>query len=271
MTTLEADGVRVGDRVRVLEIHESDDCPESKVGDEVSVAWVSHCSHPGFVLISSSLGTPDSTCCRVEVLPRAKVNQEFPLLAEPSDLGAAVVDACEQAAALMVPDAPTEAELAVLASPHRLPDDAPPVDDGRKVTNPKDAVAVAHLKFSAVPVRVLAGVALAMSEGAWKYGRHNYRKAGVRASVYFDALLDHLFAWFEGEDIDPDSGRHHLDKALAGLFVLRDAQLNGMCTDDRPPAIEAGWIGEGHKATAELFARMARRYPEPKAPFVREP
>lgn len=137
-----------------------------------------------------------------------------------------------------------------------------------KDTNPKDAVAVAHLKFSALPVRVLAGVALALSEGAWKYGRHNYRVAGVNASVYFDACIDHLFAWWEGEDIDPDSGRHHIDKAIAGLFVLRDAMLGDKCTDDRPPAVTPGWIAEGHAETAALFERMREKYPTPCAPFV---
>ncbi|SVD92517.1 uncharacterized protein METZ01_LOCUS445371, partial [marine metagenome] len=29
-------------------------------------------------------------------------------------------------------------------------------------------------------------------EGAIKYGRHNYRIAGVRASVYIDATIGHL-------------------------------------------------------------------------------
>jgi hypothetical protein len=139
-----------------------------------------------------------------------------------------------------------------------------------KDTNPKDAVAVAHVKFSALPWRVLAGIALALSEGAWKYGRHNYRIAGVRASVYFDAALDHLLAWYEGEDIDPASGFHHIDKAIAGLFVLRDAMLSSMVTDDRPPAVPAGWIEKAHAETRELFERMQAAHGEPKAPFVRE-
>ena len=70
-----------------------------------------------------------------------------------------------------------------------------------------------------------------------KYGRHNYRAAGVRASVYFDAAVGrHLFSWWEGQDIDPESGMHHIDKAIAGLMVLRDSQLQGNWVDDRPPA-----------------------------------
>lgn len=140
-----------------------------------------------------------------------------------------------------------------------------------KDTNPKDAVAVAHIKFSSIPWRVMAGIAVALSEGAWKYRRHNYRVAGVRASVYFDATMDHLLAWFEGEDIDPDSGRHHIEKAITSLIVLRDAQLGGVVTDDRPPAVPDGWIAEGHKATAELFTRMQATHGDAKPPYVRTP
>lgn len=135
-----------------------------------------------------------------------------------------------------------------------------------KDTNPKDAVASDHLKFSALPWRVLKGVALALTEGLWKYGRHNYRKAGVKASVYFDATQDHILAWWEGEDVDPASRFHHLDKALASLMVLRDAQLQGMCDDDRPPAVQTGWIEDGHKQTADLFKRMAMSHGPCKAP-----
>lgn len=105
-----------------------------------------------------------------------------------------------------------------------------------KSTNPKDAVGIRKLAFSVLPWRVLIGVALGMMEGAAKYGRHNYRAAGVRASVYFDAVVArHLTQWWEGQDIDPESGLHHVDKAIAGLMVMRDSMLQGNFTDDRPP------------------------------------
>lgn len=105
-----------------------------------------------------------------------------------------------------------------------------------KPTNPKDIIGTRKLCFSVLPWRVLTGVALAMLEGACKYGRHNYRAAGVRASIYFDAVVGrHLTAWWEGEDLDPDSGLHHIDKALAGLMVMRDSMLHGNFEDDRPP------------------------------------
>jgi hypothetical protein len=120
-----------------------------------------------------------------------------------------------------------------------------------KNTNPKDAIGIRKLAFSVLPWRVLCRVALAMMEGAAKYGRHNYRAAGVRASVYFDAVVArHLTGWWEGEDIDPDSGLHHIDKAIAGLMVMRDSMLEGNFADDRPPP--------GNVDMTELNAHAAR-------------
>lgn len=104
-----------------------------------------------------------------------------------------------------------------------------------KQTNPKDLIGVNKAPMSTVPANVMAELGVAMLEGASKYGRHNYRVAGVRASVYYDATIRHLFAWWEGEDLDPDSGMSHITKAIASLTVLRDAMIQGMSTDDRPP------------------------------------
>jgi hypothetical protein len=113
-----------------------------------------------------------------------------------------------------------------------------------KPTNPKDVVGIRKAPLSVVPMSVVAELGLAMMEGALKYGRHNYRAAGVRGSVYFDAAMRHLIAWWEGEDLDADSGVSHITKALACLTVLRDAQIQGMCEDDRPPR------------SAEFYARV---------------
>lgn len=104
-----------------------------------------------------------------------------------------------------------------------------------KDTNPKDAIGIRKVPMSVVPSGVLMDLALAMLEGASKYGRHNYRVAGVRASVYYDAAIGHLMDWWEGDDIDADSGLSHVTKAMASLAVLRDAMLQGKLTDDRPP------------------------------------
>lgn len=104
-----------------------------------------------------------------------------------------------------------------------------------KPSNPKDAIGIRKAPMSTVSAAVLAEVGVAMLEGAAKYGRHNYRAVGVQASVYYDATMRHLMDWWEGVDIDPDSGMHHITKAITSLVVLRDAMLQGMIADDRPP------------------------------------
>jgi hypothetical protein len=132
-----------------------------------------------------------------------------------------------------------------------------------KDTNPKDAVGSHKAPMSTVPAPVLLEVGLAMLEGSLKYGRHNYRAVGVRASVYYDATMRHLMAWWEGEDTDPDSGISHLTKAIASLVVLRDAMVRSEMSDDRPPGT-SGFVAELNKQAAKIIARVD----EPKSPYL---
>ena len=133
-----------------------------------------------------------------------------------------------------------------------------------KDSNPKDSVGIKKVPFSTVPAPVIAEIGLAMLEGARKYRRHNYRAIGVRASVYVDAAMRHLTAWWEGESIDPDSGLSHLVKASACLVVLRDAQILDKMVDDRPPKHKDGWIQDLNKKAKEIV----ERYPEELEPYT---
>lgn len=133
-----------------------------------------------------------------------------------------------------------------------------------KLSNPKDAVGIRKAPLSTVPIPVLFEVGDAMLEGARKYARHNWRVAGIRYSVYFDAAMRHLAQWWEGEDIDPDSGIHHVTKCIAGLAVLRDAMMRGMATDDRPPRTEDGWLEILNKKAGEIIDK----YPDPPPPYT---
>ncbi len=125
----------------------------------------------------------------------------------------------------------------------------------KKSINPKDVVGSQKSPLSVVPMNVIAEVGLGMFEGALKYGRHNYRDAGISASVYFDATMRHLLAYWEGQDLDPDSGMSHLVKAICSLVVWRDAQLHGKETDDRPPSSHAFYqeLNEKAKKLIELY------------------
>jgi hypothetical protein len=129
-----------------------------------------------------------------------------------------------------------------------------------KDTNPKDAVGIRKACVSTVPGPVILELGVAMLEGALKYGRHNYRVVGVRASVYYDALMRHMICWWEGEDIDPDSGLSHITKALACLTVLRDSMIRENWADDRPPKSDPGLV----KQYNEIVNKLMDKYPNPK-------
>lgn len=134
-----------------------------------------------------------------------------------------------------------------------------------KPSNPKDSVGIKKVPLSTVSAAVLAEIGLGMLEGARKYGRHNYRIVGVRGSVYYDATLRHLMAWWEGEDIDPDSGLNHITKALTSLTVLRDAMLNEKMRDDRPPKmLNQNWVRDFNKQAAAIVDK----YPNALDAFV---
>lgn len=135
----------------------------------------------------------------------------------------------------------------------------------KKQTNPKGALGVKKVPLHCVPCGPLLEMGLAMMEGGRKYGTHNYRPMGVRASVYYNAAMRHLIDWWEGEDIDPDSGIHHIIKAAACIFVLRDSMLMGNFNDDRPFRYPNGLnISKFNKQAAE----MIKKYPKCADPYL---
>lgn len=121
-----------------------------------------------------------------------------------------------------------------------------------KPTNPKDLIGCNKLPLHLWPETATMIGCLALLDGMLKYGRSNWRDAGVRATIYVDALRRHVGAWFEGEDIDTDSGLPHLAHALACLAILVDAQAAGKLVDDR-------MFPGGHRPMAtELTAHVER-------------
>lgn len=135
-----------------------------------------------------------------------------------------------------------------------------------KDTNPKDAVGTKKWRqYCTVPTTIIWELGVAMLEGARKYGRHNYRVAGVRASVYIDAAKGHIDQWWEGEDIDAESGLSHITKAMASLAVLRDAMINDMVNDDRPPKCNLDRVRtEMQTAVEGIF----ERFPDAVDPYT---
>ena len=128
--------------------------------------------------------------------------------------------------------------------------------ENSKPTNPKDAIGINKVPLHLWPETATVLGSMALLEGATKYGRANWRVAGVRASIYVDACRRHLARWFEGEGQDADSGVAHLGHALACLAILVDAQAAGKLVDDRQ--YPGGFHGLLDAATAEVQAIRER-------------
>lgn len=117
--------------------------------------------------------------------------------------------------------------------------------DDAKQTNPKDAIGSKKLPMHLVPDTLSVYAAMAFAEGALKYGKFNWRRAGVRASIYIDALDRHFVKFKNGEWADKETQVPHLANMLACIGILIDAHECGMLTDDRPPPVP-GMVGTIH-------------------------
>lgn len=74
-------------------------------------------------------------------------------------------------------------------------------------------------RFSLVPSASLRAIAQVLTYGARKYpSADNWKRVDNARERYTDALLRHVYAWMDGEVLDPESGLHHL--AHAGCCVL---------------------------------------------------
>lgn len=86
--------------------------------------------------------------------------------------------------------------------------------------------------LSLIPYVALVEEAKAFMIGEKKYGRYNYCK-GHKASQLIAAMLRHATAYFNGEEVDPVDGQHHLGSVRAcAAMLLRQAEL-GTLNDDR--------------------------------------
>lgn len=99
------------------------------------------------------------------------------------------------------------------------------------------AVAVKYdggkLRFDLLPVEALEHVAAAMTYGAVKYTDHNYRNnGGLEFGRLFGAVMRHAWAFWRGEDIDRESGLHHLAHCGASVLMLFQVVLDSNGSND---------------------------------------
>jgi hypothetical protein len=134
-----------------------------------------------------------------------------------------------------------------------------------KDTNPKDAIGSKKLPLHLIPGSLKVYAAKAFLEGALKYGKYNWRIAGVRTSIYLDAIERHLEKFKNGQWADPDTEVEHLASIIACCGIILDARLVGKLNDDRPPMAPVDNLIDQAAQTVEhlqkLFAdKMPHQY-----------
>lgn len=76
------------------------------------------------------------------------------------------------------------------------------------------------LRFDLLPVKALKALVRVLTKGAVKYDDHNWRIVPDGKNRYFAALNRHLWAWWGGEWLDPESGEPHLAHVICNAIFL---------------------------------------------------
>ncbi len=77
-------------------------------------------------------------------------------------------------------------------------------------------------------------LAKAFTYGAKKYGQWNWAD-GIALTRLMSAARRHMNAFMNGEDLDPESGNHHLGHAMASLAMALEIHVRKPEYDDRAP------------------------------------
>lgn len=87
-------------------------------------------------------------------------------------------------------------------------------------------------RFDLIPVDALEELARAYGRGEAKYAARNWER-GYAWSLSFAALMRHAWAWWRGEEVDPESGQSHIIHAAWHCLALYCYKRRGIGTDDR--------------------------------------
>ena len=97
----------------------------------------------------------------------------------------------------------------------------------------------AKTRYDLIPPEALEQVARVLTFGAAKYDDRNWEH-GISWGRVFAACMRHLWAWWRGEDRDPETGLSHLAHAGCCVFFLLTYEARGMVDFDTrptPPAV----------------------------------
>lgn len=89
------------------------------------------------------------------------------------------------------------------------------------------------LPWHLLPGDAIEEIVKVLQFGANKYSERNWEK-GMLWSRCFSALMRHMWAWWRGEECDPETGLSHLAHAGCCILFLLAYEKRAVGNDDRP-------------------------------------
>lgn len=118
-------------------------------------------------------------------------------------------------------------------------------------------------RWDLVPHEAHAAMVDVLTFGAKKYAAGNWANVKGWRWRYYRAALGHLYAWWRGERIDPESGLPHLAHALCSVAFLLEQDLRSA----RGESVPDGW--EGSSPVPALPTTLTPPGSEPENPYER--
>ncbi len=94
------------------------------------------------------------------------------------------------------------------------------------------------LPWHLLPPDAVEQIVAVLEFGAKKYGDRNWEE-GMAWSRPFSALMRHMWAWWRGEDRDPETGLSHLAHAGCCILFLLAYERRNIGVDNRPGNTDA--------------------------------
>jgi len=88
-------------------------------------------------------------------------------------------------------------------------------------------------RYDLVPPEALDELAMHYAKGAKKYAERNW-ELGMNWGRCFASLMRHAWKWMRGEEIDEETGTHHMISVAWNAFAIYTYWKRGIGKDDRP-------------------------------------
>ena len=109
-------------------------------------------------------------------------------------------------------------------------------------------------RYDLLPPEALDELALHYAKGAKKYAERNW-ELGMDWGRCFASLMRHAWKWMRGEEIDEETGTHHMISVAWNAIAIYTYWKRGIGKDDRPKITKS----DSQKSTLTPFTVESER------------